>query len=160
MLDFRKNAFVRFVFDAAANKPSLVCAVGGRLLAVAPPRYSSGKWWATLSISSYSRRVCSSFFGWLASASSLILLLYIMCVCVCVCVCMCVCVCVCVCVRVCVRVCCFCVVLCCSAHTHTHLPTKLGFDTDTLPTPRNVGTWKHLIHGNMETYEHVSSTGF
>ena len=48
--------------------------------------------------------------------------------------------------------CCF--VLFCT-HTHTHLPTKLGFDTDTLPTPRNVGTWKHLIHGNMTTYELV-----
>ena len=31
MFDFRKSAFVRFVFDAAANEPSLVCRVGGRL---------------------------------------------------------------------------------------------------------------------------------
>ena len=50
----------------------------------------------------------------------------------------------------------FCVVLC----THTHTPTKLGFDTDTLPTPRNVGTWQDMNHGNMETYEHVRLTGF
>ena len=62
--------------------------------------------------------------------------------------------CVCVCELFCVVFVLFC------AHTQTHLPKKLGFDTDTLPTPRNVGTWHDMNHGNMETYELVRLTGY
>ena len=63
--------------------------------------------------------------------------------------------CVCVCVCTFVLFCVVCVLFCAHTHTHTHLPTKLGLDTDTLPTPRNVVTYRHHKHGNMETYELV-----